>query len=64
MEQSPSRAANQFSASQGVPGILWNPKDYNRIHKYPLSVHKLDPPPPETRFRGVNCPNVSLASAG
>jgi len=26
MEQSPSWAANQFSASQEIPCIFWNPK--------------------------------------
>jgi hypothetical protein len=33
MEQSPSLEANQFSASQEIPRILWNPKVYYCIHE-------------------------------
>jgi hypothetical protein len=37
MEQSPWEA-NRFAASQEIPHILWNPKIYYRIHKYPPPV--------------------------
>ena len=40
MEQSPSWEANQFSASQEIPLILWNPKVqygvYNRLPPFPI----------------------------
>jgi len=38
MKQSPSGEANWFAASQEIPRILWNPKVYCRIQKYPPPV--------------------------
>ena len=46
MEQSPSWEANQFSASQEIPHILWNPEVHYSSHKWPPPfpiLSQLDP---------------------
>jgi len=38
MQHSPPSETNRFSASQGIPHILWNPKVRYRIHNSPPPV--------------------------
>jgi len=58
MEQSPSREANLFSASQEIPSILWNPKAPHLDHKCAPPVPILTPinpvhAPPPTSWRSI-----------
>jgi hypothetical protein len=41
MEKIPSWEANQFSASQQIPRILWNPKVQYRVDKSPPLIRAL-----------------------
>ena len=57
MEQSASWEAGRFTATQEIPGILWNPKVHHRTHKCPppvlswvKSIQSIPPHPTSWRF--------------
>jgi len=65
MDQNPSQEANQFSANQEIPHILWNPKVHYCIRKCPPPVpilSQLDPfHTPTSHFLRINL-NITLLS--
>jgi hypothetical protein len=54
MEQNTSWEANQFSANQEIPCILWNLKIYYRIYK------SLAPVPILSQINPVHAPPIPL----
>jgi hypothetical protein len=65
MEQSPSREANWFAASQEIPRVLWNPKVPHRTNKRPPRIPTLSQPnpilTPTSHFLKIH-PNIILPS--